>query len=190
MLTHQVVYSILKFVTTRTSASIALLKIKNIEVQNKDVKKGTKDYTALHLMKMSKRALMASRNIPIIQDQNLNIHKEVCGTAGVHASKVQQKKGPGIRKALANITNSEKLPLQVPKKNHSTKRTNVGIPLIIEEEQCLHNHQKCIDSQTALTSIQQHHFQKIFGVVDDASKFSSKRVVSEDTYNVQHGKDF
>ncbi|XP_058107206.1 uncharacterized protein LOC131250859 isoform X2 [Magnolia sinica] len=122
---------------------------------------------------MSTRPSMATRARPLIQDQNLLIHNEGGGAAGVHGSKVLQKKGPGTRKALANITNSEKLSShKASKKNQPTKFANIGVPTIIEEEQCLHNHQSCISLQTATTNVQTAasiYFQKTLGVDDDAN---------------------
>eukprot|EP00268_Persea_americana_P054450 TRINITY_DN6234_c0_g1_i21.p1 TRINITY_DN6234_c0_g1~~TRINITY_DN6234_c0_g1_i21.p1 ORF type:complete len:205 (+),score=35.38 TRINITY_DN6234_c0_g1_i21:39-617(+) len=94
---------------------------------------------------------MATRAQTLVQAQNLNIHNKEGGTAKAQAdgSKAQQKPQVGIRKALANITNSEKPYFhKESKKNQLKKHANKEVPLVIEEELCQHNHQCCISLQS------------------------------------------
>ncbi|KAJ8646285.1 hypothetical protein MRB53_008033 [Persea americana] len=98
----------------------------------------------------TKGGTMTAQTRTLVQVQNLNIHNKG-GTAKAQAdgSKAQQKPQVGIRKALANITNSEKPYFhKESKKNQLKKHANKEVPLVIEEELCQHNHQCCISLQS------------------------------------------
>ncbi|RWR74708.1 hypothetical protein CKAN_00305100 [Cinnamomum micranthum f. kanehirae] len=94
----------------------------------------------------TKGGTMTTRAQTVVQVQNLKIHnKGGAAKARTDGSKAQQKPGVGIRKALANITNSEKPYFQKESKKDQLKKcANKEVPIVIEEEQCQHNHQSCV----------------------------------------------
>ncbi|KAJ8646584.1 hypothetical protein MRB53_008332 [Persea americana] len=117
----------------------------------------------------TKGGTMATRAQTLVQAQNLNIHnKGGAAKARADESKAQQKPGVGIRKALANITNSEKPYFhKESKKNQLNKCANKEVPIVIEEEQYQHNHQCCVSLQTKIST--QHFLNQILPLDDEKS---------------------
>ncbi|XXG50928.1 hypothetical protein AAC387_Pa02g4820 [Persea americana] len=111
---------------------------------------------------------MATRGQTLVL-QNLSIHnKGGAAKARTDGSKAQQKPGVGIRKALANITKSRKPYFhKESKKNQLKKCANKEVPIVIEEEQCQHNHQCCVSLQNK--SITQHFLNQILPLDDGKS---------------------
>lgn len=80
----------------------------------------------------------------------------------------QHKPGVGIRKPLANITNTEKLSFQKePKKTQLKKCTKEEAPIAIKEERCAHNHQCCISLQAKTST--QHLLDTILSLDDESN---------------------
>lgn len=80
----------------------------------------------------------------------------------------QHKPGFGIRKPLANITNTEKLSFQKePKKTQLKKCAKDEAAIAIEEERCAHNHQCCISLQAKTST--QHLLDTILSLDDESN---------------------
>ncbi|RWR74711.1 hypothetical protein CKAN_00305400 [Cinnamomum micranthum f. kanehirae] len=127
-----------------------------------DEKVGTEDVS-------TNGGTMTARTRTLVQVQNLNIHNKG-GTAKAQAngSKAQQQPHVGIRKALANITNSEKPYFhKESKKNQLKKHANKEVPLVIEEELCQHNHQCCMSLQSETST--NHLLNQILPLDDEKS---------------------
>ncbi|KAF6157682.1 hypothetical protein GIB67_037255 [Kingdonia uniflora] len=92
----------------------------------------------------NQESLVGSLKKGLIQNENLNARVEGAsvGLKSTQASKAQNKAAVGGRKALANITNSKKPCPQKASKADTSKYFDIA------QEGFLHDHRKCIDSQT------------------------------------------
>ncbi|KAI4297107.1 hypothetical protein L6164_037012 [Bauhinia variegata] len=96
--------------------------------------------------------LLKSKNFTIIDEEGVGsaMVKKFGRTKGT-VSKVSQKSQTGNRKALTDISNSRKTPVQEIKSKNSIKPSALAReslhPSAIAEERFLHNHEECIKPQ-------------------------------------------
>ncbi|CAI8604438.1 unnamed protein product [Vicia faba] len=108
-------------------------------------------------------AIILNKEVVSAKEKNIDIEKK----NGIKSSK---KPNTGGRKALSDISNSAKAHVRDVKNKNSLKTssfTGKGLhPDAIAEERMLHDHGKCIKSQTQ--TLDMHHFFKTVGLEDDS----------------------